>query len=169
MNLRTDAASLEEHGAGSSFSPSAASKRFSSSMRPLETGPVKILLQNLLQLQELEFGDVKDSATEAAISKLRQKIPLPILEHYSRLPARGKKGVAFARHQVCSGCHLRIPIGAINTLMHGEDIQMCENCGRYLALPTEAPVEPASAVVAPIAPEIKTRRQRKPVVHPATN
>ena len=81
---------------------------------------MKELLQNLLKLQELEFAEASDSATEAAIAKLRRKIPLPILEHYDRLTDRGKKGVAIVRHQVCMGCHMRIPIGAIITLMHGD-------------------------------------------------
>ena len=99
---------------------------------------MKDFLQNLLKLQELEFGNVCDSHAEAAIAKLRQKIPLPILEHYDRLADRGKKGIAAVRHQVCMGCHMRIPIGAIITLMHATDIQMCDNCGRYLYLPPDA-------------------------------
>ena len=42
------------------------------------------------------------------------------------------------RHQVCMGCHMRIPTGAVITLMHGTDIQLCDNCGRYLYLPADA-------------------------------
>ena len=105
----------------------------------LGTNAMKELFQNLLKLQELDFAEVSQSNAEAKISELRRKIPLPILEHYDRLVIRGKKGVAIVRNQVCTGCHMRIPIGAINTLMHGEDIQMCENCGRYLYLPAAAP------------------------------
>lgn len=99
---------------------------------------MKELFENLLKLQELEFGNDDGGNVDAAISALRQEIPLPILEHYNRLTARGKKAVALVRHQVCTGCHMTIPIGAINTLMHAEDIQMCENCGRYLYLPSDA-------------------------------
>jgi len=98
---------------------------------------MKDLLQNLVKLQEFEFSETKDGDIEAAISELRRKIPLPILEHYDRLTARGKTGIAAARHHVCMGCHMRIPIGAIITLMHASDIQMCENCGRYLYLPAD--------------------------------
>ena len=98
---------------------------------------MKSLLQNLVKLQDLEFSDVTDGKTESQISELRRKIPLPILEHYDRLTARGKTGIAAVRHQVCMGCHMRIPIGAIVTLMHAADIQMCESCGRYLYLPAE--------------------------------
>jgi predicted nucleic acid-binding Zn-ribbon protein len=113
---------------------------------------MKELFRNLLKLQELQFDGAGDSTAEAAIAQLRKKIPLPILEHYDRLAVRGKKGVAIVRNQVCTGCHMRIPIGAINTLMHGEDIQMCETCGRYLYLPPETPVQPVEAAAPASAP-----------------
>ena len=102
------------------------------------------------------------SSAEAAISQLRRKIPLPILEHYDRLAVRGKKGVAIVRNQVCTGCHMRIPIGAINTLMHGEDIQMCETCGRYLYLPPETPNPPVEVPVQAKAAKPQRKPKRKP-------
>ena len=126
-----------------------------------EIKPMKELFQNLLRLQELEFADARGSSAEAAISQLRRKIPLPILEHYDRLVVRGKKGVAIVRNQVCTGCHMRIPIGAVIQLMHADDIQMCDTCGRYLYIPDdardEAPPVPAQAAPAPA----KTRPKRK--------
>ena len=66
---------------------------------------------------------------------------------YDRLVARGKKGVTAIRGENCSSCHIRVPIGAIMTLKRGEDLQLCESCGRYLYLPdtaeTETPPPPA--------------------------
>lgn len=108
------------------------------------------LLQNLVRLQSLEFGTVKDKNAKAAIADLRAKIPPPILEHYDRLAVRGKKGIAAVQNQVCTGCHMRLPIGVIMTLMHEQDIQLCDTCGRYLYLPdTEAKAEsPAPAAEA---------------------
>ena len=123
---------------------------------------MKELFQNLLKLQELEFADARGSSAEAAISQLRRKIPLPILEHYDRLVVRGKKGVAIVRNQVCTGCHMRIPIGAINTLMHGDDIQMCETCGRYLYLPPESPNPPVEVPVETKAAKPPRKPKRKP-------
>jgi len=126
-----------------------------------EFGSTKELFKNLLRLQELEFSQARDGSAEMAISGLRRKIPLPILEHYDRLTARGKTGVAAVRHQVCTGCHMRIPIGAVIQLMHADDIQMCDTCGRYLYIPDdardEAPPVPAQAAPAPA----KTRPKRK--------
>ena len=92
------------------------------------------LLQNLIKLQALEFEETTEKAAGATIEELRTKIPSQILGHYDRLVAQGKKGVTPLRGEVCSSCHLRVPIGAIMTLKRGEDIQLCENCGRYIYL-----------------------------------
>ena len=121
------------------------------------------LLQALIKLQSLEFSEVEDKDTEAAITELRAKIPSQILGHYDRLVAKGKKGITMVRDQVCTGCHMRVPIGGIMALKHGEDIQLCESCGRYLFLPpaTEAtPAKPAEPAANP-KPARKPRKSKK--------
>ena len=111
-------------------------------------------IQNLLKLQSFEFGDEKGTAKQ--IAELRTSIPEPILGHYDRLRVRDKRGVAVVRNQVCSGCHMRLPIGVITTLMQDRDIQLCDSCGRYLYLEIQtAPVEP----VAPVKP-VKKRKSK---------
>ena len=92
----------------------------------------------------------KDAGPVAA--ELRAKIPAPILGHYDRLLARGKKGVAIVSNQVCTGCHMSVPIGVITMLMRGEDIQLCDTCGRYLYLPAPVAV-PAAEPPADKKPE----------------
>jgi predicted nucleic acid-binding Zn-ribbon protein len=99
------------------------------------------VLQNLLKLQALEFDQVTVKNAEAQAAELRGKIPQPIIDHYDRLRVRGKKGVAVVRNQVCSGCHMHVPIGQITVLMRGEDVQLCETCARYLYLPDPAETE----------------------------
>lgn len=100
------------------------------------------VLQNLLKLQAIEFTDKGlDRHMEAQATELRALIPPPILGHYDRLRVRGKKGVAIVRNQACTGCHMRQPIGKITVLMRGEDIQLCDSCGRYLYLPDPAETE----------------------------
>jgi predicted nucleic acid-binding Zn-ribbon protein len=94
------------------------------------------ILKTLLQLQEIEFGKPQDKRVTLESSHLRTQIPGPILAHYDRLIARGKRGIALVHHQTCGGCHMLLPIGKINSLLHHDDIQLCENCGRYLYLPT---------------------------------
>ena len=36
---------------------------------------------------------------------------------------------------------MHVPIGQITVLMRGEDVQLCESCGRYLYLPDAAETE----------------------------
>jgi predicted nucleic acid-binding Zn-ribbon protein len=94
---------------------------------------MKELINNLLKLQTLEF-DGSVAKTDARIAALRVVIPAQILGHYDRLVVRGKKGVAAVRNQICAGCHVQVPRATVMTLIHGDDIRICENCGRYLYL-----------------------------------
>ncbi len=127
---------------------------------------MKTLLKNLLKLQEIDFADRPEKNAEAVAAEIRATIPPPILGHYDRLIARGKKGVALVRNQVCTGCHMRIPIGTINTLMQGQDIQLCDSCGRYLALADES--EPAPAPAAPAPKPVRKPRKKKTTQEHAT-
>ena len=116
------------------------------------------LLKNLIALQSLEFGGTaeKDAAT---VADLRGKIPSQILGHYDRLMVRGKKGIVAVRNQVCTGCHMRLPIAVVMTLMHESDIQLCDTCGRYLYLPEKT--EEAAPEPVPEAKPAKKTRKRK--------
>jgi predicted nucleic acid-binding Zn-ribbon protein len=122
---------------------------------------MKALLQNLIQLQSLESGGVKDKNVEASLAELRAKIPSQILAHYDRLVARGKKGLAAVRGQVCSGCHMQVPLGVVMTLKRGQDIQICESCGRYLYLPPAVETKATEPAASP-KPERKKRKQKRP-------
>ena len=113
------------------------------------------LLQNLVKLQSLEFEKTTDKAAEPVVAELRGKIPPQILGHYDRLVAHGKKGLAAVRDQVCTGCHMRVPIGVVTTLMHDTDIQLCDSCGRYLYLAEATPAEAPK-------PTVKPKPARKP-------
>jgi predicted nucleic acid-binding Zn-ribbon protein len=92
------------------------------------------MMEDLLALQELQWRKGK-GGREQEIEALRKAIPNPLLDHYDRLQVRGKKGVAILRNGVCTECHMRVPIGTLVTLAHGQDVQLCGNCGRYLYLP----------------------------------
>ena len=121
------------------------------------------VLQDLLKLQALDFGETADKHKEAHATELRGRIPQPFIGHYDRLRVRGKKGVAVVRNQVCTGCHMHIPIGQITVLMRGEDIQLCESCGRYLYLPDPAEAAILSQVEAAkpaVKPAAKSRKRR---------
>ena len=96
------------------------------------------LIQNLLQLQTLEFSETPDDNSATMIAALRTKIPAQMARHYDRFRERGKKGLVVVNDQVCAGCHMRLPLGVIMTLKRGQDIQLCGSCGRYLYLPDQA-------------------------------
>lgn len=109
---------------------------------------MKEILRNLFELQSLEFEETIQHDTEARIADLRARIPKPILSHYDRLGARGKKGVALLRNQTCTGCHMRVPLGVVFELKHGEDLRLCDNCQRYLYLRETTAVEHSLTVEA---------------------
>ncbi|HTV61575.1 MAG TPA: C4-type zinc ribbon domain-containing protein [Verrucomicrobiae bacterium] len=121
---------------------------------------MKELLKILLELQSIEFSETQPHNTEARLADLRAKVPPQILGHYDRLVARGKKGVAAVRHQTCTACHMSVPLGTVMTLRHGDDVQLCGNCGRYLYL-DETP-EPVVE-----APKKITRRRKSKQLTPA--
>src|SRR6266436_1878905 len=121
------------------------------------------IIQNLVKLQALEFGEISSKTLASEVAELRTLIPPTILGHYDRLAVRGKKALAVVRNQVCSGCHMRLPIGTINTMLQGHDLQLCDTCGRYLYLPE--PVEsPALENVVGAKPAPKPRK-RKALAH----
>jgi hypothetical protein len=98
-------------------------------------------MEQLLVLQSFQF-DLPSRTDErrAAMEKIRDRIPSPVLAHYGRLALRGKKGVAIVRNGGCSECHLRIPSGTLAALAYDNDVHLCDNCGRYLYLPEDEPL-----------------------------
>lgn len=118
-------------------------------------------LKDLITLQALEFGEIPAANAEERIKALRAKIPGPILGHYDRLVDKGKKGVAELKHQVCTGCHMRVPLGTLLDLMGGAGIRLCDCCGRYLYLVETPPQETAQPVK-----KTTVKRVRKQTGHP---
>lgn len=98
---------------------------------------VQEMMKHLFELQTLEFVENIRPDTEERIAELRGRIPAPILGHYDRLGDQGRKGVALVRNQTCSGCHMRLTLGVLMDLRHGEEICLCDNCRRYLYLKEE--------------------------------
>ena len=123
-------------------------------------------MQQLLTLQTLEFDSPEKKLDETLVKELREKIPQQVLGHYDRLRVRGKRGLAIVRNNVCTGCHMLLPVGVVTTLMHDNDIQLCDTCGRYLYLPEQAETQPVANVPA-TKPAVKPRK-RKALDHAAT-
>ena len=98
-------------------------------------------MEGLLALQTLTLGATPlKPEDEPKVLTLRERVPAPVLAHFDRLIAHGKKGVAIARNGACGECHLRLPSGTIAALAYTNEVHLCDNCGRYLYLPEEEPL-----------------------------
>jgi len=103
------------------------------------------MMESLFALQQIQFS-ARARTGEAEMLALRADVPAPILAHYDRLAVRGKKGVALVRNGVCGECHLRIPVGKLVNLSSATEVQLCDNCGRYLHQPDETSGTPKEVV-----------------------
>jgi len=106
---------------------------------------------------------------KAEVLKLRERVPAPVLGHFDRLIARGKKGVAIARNGACGECHLRLPSGTLAALAYTDEVHLCDNCGRYLYLPENEPLGLTDLPPAANAPTrtVASRTRRKALAHVA--
>ncbi len=112
-----------------------------------EIAVVKIIVSNLLALQNLELAPEKTApGREAQILELRSRIPRRLLAHYDSQAAHGRKGVAVIRDGICGECRQLVPASALNGLKNGHPIQFCIHCRRFLYCPEEEMGrEPAAA------------------------
>jgi len=113
---------------------------------------MKALVENLFSLQQLLLQKARVTPEqEAKIRQLRKKVPTPVLAHFDRIIAQGRRGVALVRHGVCCECHVRVSAGTTASLVRPKDLYLCESCGRYLLLAPEETPETAEAPVAAAA------------------
>jgi predicted nucleic acid-binding Zn-ribbon protein len=120
------------------------------------------IIDKLVELQNLRAASAPLSPTAQSLElAFRAEVPKPVLDHYDRLIASGKTGVAFVRHGVCGGCHLRLCSGTAAGLARHDDIYICDNCGRYLYMAPEDPVKP-EAVSAALVEKPHSQKVRKP-------
>jgi predicted nucleic acid-binding Zn-ribbon protein len=96
-------------------------------------------IKNLIELQSLEFEETISASSEKRVEALRAIIPGPILNRYDHWGDQGKKGVAALRQQVCTGCHLTVPVSTRVELLADRGIPVCNNCGRFLYLQSDVP------------------------------
>jgi predicted nucleic acid-binding Zn-ribbon protein len=119
-------------------------------------------LSDLLALQQiLQLGDKASRAENEQVLRFRKSIPSAMLEHFCHQLACGRRGVAFVRNGVCGECHIRLPSATLDDLRRSDDMQLCESCGCYVALPAEE----APAVIEPrlVPTPARPRRRRRKV------
>jgi hypothetical protein len=119
-------------------------------------------METLYELQGLSLSSKASAATrESRARELRAVVPPPILAHFDRLIAQGRKGVALVRRGVCGECHIRVSAATAASLVRPDDIFLCESCGCYLMLAPEETTAPAQPAAPPKAPGRRPRK--KPV------
>ena len=120
------------------------------------------IMEHLLAIQNYELNARKHTpAVLAELAQRRAEVPAPVLAHFERMLARGKKGVAVVRDGVCTECHLRLTTGKLANLAADNDICLCDNCGRYLYL-SEAEKAGMSAVPSAKPSPVKRRAVKTP-------
>lgn len=119
------------------------------------------LTEDLLELQSiLRQGGSATAEQKARIEILRAGIPTPVLSHFLRQIAAGRKGLAIVRGGVCGECHIRLSHALVHTLSRSDDLMLCENCGAFVVLsPEDKAALVASAAVAPKARRVTRRRE----------
>ena len=95
-------------------------------------------MEALLKLQEAQIrSDLPPGKDNTTTRRFRKMIPEQIQGHFDRIRARGKKGVSTVKNGACTGCYMKVPMATLLTIRRGEDIRLCDNCGRYLFLPED--------------------------------
>ena len=117
------------------------------------------IMEHLLAIQNHQLNARGHTpAVLAEMEQRRAEVPAPVLAHFERMIARGKKGVAAVRDGVCTECHLRLTTGKLANLAAGTDIWLCDNCGRYLYFSA------AEKVGRSVIPSAKPLPGKRPVV-----
>jgi len=130
---------------------------------------MRATIETLYALQQLVLPATPATAkSEARIHELRAKVPAPVLAHFDRMIALGRKGVAPVRHGVCSGCHIRVSIGTLASLVYPKDLYLCDNCGCYLLLESEE-IDALAESSTPAAAVIRKLRKKPRAVAVAAN
>ena len=109
------------------------------------------------ELEQLKLQGEPSADTLALIESLRANISVSVLMQHDRLRARGRKSLAAARHGVCSGCHMSLPVGTVNELKRQDRAATCDNCGRFVFLVAE---EAASTPTTGAAEKPRRKRAR---------
>jgi len=105
---------------------------------------MKNVLNQLIQLQELDFALTENKAStakmplaqlEESVAKSLKKLPEEISERYQRLRKRYPLAVVPIVAGACAPCGMVLPVAQVNAAKGGEELQTCPHCGRFLYFP----------------------------------
>lgn len=77
---------------------------------------------------------LKDKLNEIIIKRedILKNIEKDFLVEYERIKNRNKNAVVLVKNNICSGCHMEIPLYILSRLHNNDSIIRCDNCGRIL-------------------------------------
>jgi len=105
------------------------------------------LIETLHLLQQQQRRPVAARVGALNVAELRARVPAPVLAHFDRLTAHGRKAVADVHHGVCGACHLRLPQATACNLAQRHELRFCEHCGAYLRFVEDpTPASPVASV-----------------------
>jgi mannitol/fructose-specific phosphotransferase system IIA component (Ntr-type) len=107
-------------------------------------GSMKRVLNQLIQLQELDFALAEERASssrmplaklEEAISTILATLPAEVSERFQRLRKRYPLAVVPIFHGICPSCAMALPLALVNAVRAAEQLYNCPHCGRFLYFP----------------------------------
>jgi len=97
-------------------------------------------IKNKIMNYEKEIEENQNSLKEEKIEldnkriKLIEEIDENILAQYKKIKNTKKIAIAKVENNVCSGCHMTIPLYILSELNNGDELIRCDNCGRIIFL-----------------------------------
>lgn len=83
---------------------------------------------------ELAAMDKDIEETQAQWEETAQKIDKKALDQYKRLMGKDGQAVVEVSGEACGGCFMQITPQTLNLLLRGEELILCQNCGKILYL-----------------------------------
>ena len=86
-------------------------------------------------MEEAEFNiDIEDALAqlELRITELRQELPPQVNSRLDRFTSHGGRPVVPVINGICYGCFTAVSTGSVADLGRNDEVNYCENCGRFL-------------------------------------
>ena len=86
-------------------------------------------------VEEQEFNINIDDAVselEARIEELKQDLPAQVRGRLEKFARSSGRAVVPVINGICYGCFTAVPTASMSALGRNDDVNHCENCGRFL-------------------------------------
>ena len=86
-------------------------------------------------VEEQEFNiNIEDAVSEldSRIGELKQDLPPQVRSRLERFARTSGRAVVPVINGICYGCFTAVPTASMSALGRNDDVNHCENCGRFL-------------------------------------